>query len=42
MGDIEELLGATAFLSDDTAGFVNRHILYVDDGLTVTLLICIA
>ena len=37
LSGIEDLLGATHFLSTDAVGFVNRHILYVDDGVTVAL-----
>ncbi len=36
-GNVEELVGATVFLSSDAASFVNGHVLYVDGGITASL-----
>ena len=36
-GKVDELVGATVFLSSDSASFVNGHILYVDGGITACL-----
>lgn len=36
-GDVEELVGASIFLSSDASTFVNGHILYVDGGITSSL-----
>ncbi len=36
-GEVEELVGASIFLSSDASNFVNGHILYVDGGITASL-----
>nr|WP_250808833.1 SDR family oxidoreductase [Neorhizobium tomejilense] len=36
-GDVEELVGATVFLSSKASSFVNGHTLYVDGGITTSL-----
>ena len=36
-GKVEELVGASIFLSSDASNFVNGHILYVDGGITASL-----
>jgi gluconate 5-dehydrogenase len=36
-GDVEELVGATVFLSSKASSFVNGHMLYVDGGITTCL-----
>ena len=36
-GKVEELVGASIFLSSDASNFVNGHTLYVDGGITASL-----
>ena len=36
-GEVEELVGATIFLSSNASNFVNGHTLYVDGGITASL-----
>lgn len=36
-GNVEELVGASIFLSSDAASFVNGHTLFVDGGITASL-----
>ena len=36
-GEVNELIGASIFLSSNASSFVNGHILYVDGGITATL-----
>ena len=36
-GEVNELIGASVFLSSNASSFVNGHILYVDGGITATL-----
>jgi len=36
-GKVEELVGASIFLSSKASDFVNGHILYVDGGITASL-----
>ena len=36
-GEVEELVGASIFLSSNASNFVNGHTLYVDGGITATL-----
>ena len=36
-GKVQELVGASIFLSSEASNFVNGHILYVDGGITASL-----
>ena len=36
-GEVNELIGASVFLSSNATSFVNGHILYLDGGITATL-----
>ena len=36
-GKVEELVGASIFLSSNASNFVNGHTLYVDGGITASL-----
>lgn len=36
-GNVDELSGATVFLSGEALSFVNGHTLYVDGGITTCL-----
>ena len=36
-GEVEELVGASIFLSSNASNFVNGHTLYVDGGITASL-----
>ncbi len=36
-GKVEDLVGASIFLSSDASNFVNGHTLYVDGGITASL-----
>jgi gluconate 5-dehydrogenase len=36
-GKVEELVGASVFLSSSASDFVNGHTLYVDGGITASL-----